>query len=164
MTIEQRMDQLEKRNKRLTVGLTMMAVAMCAVVTMAATGEKIGIFDTVMADEVIARHISVTNDTRDIVISLDANDSGDGLVFTKSAKGKQLVQLTSTAEGNGTVTTYQPNGKRLVALGATDTGGSIFVFNKTGENIAQMGADEYGNGLVGAYNRKGNGRSLQPGP
>ena len=27
MTIEQRMDQLEKRNKRLTVALTMMAVA-----------------------------------------------------------------------------------------------------------------------------------------
>ena len=37
MTIEQRMDQLEKRNKRLTVALTMTVVAMCAVVTMAAT-------------------------------------------------------------------------------------------------------------------------------
>jgi hypothetical protein len=40
MTIEQRLDQLEKRNKRLTVALTMMAVAMTAVETMAATGEK----------------------------------------------------------------------------------------------------------------------------
>ena len=37
MTMEQRMDQLEKRNKRLTVALTMMAVVMCAVITMAAT-------------------------------------------------------------------------------------------------------------------------------
>ena len=35
MTIEQRMDQLEKRNKRLTVALTMTVVAMCAVVTKA---------------------------------------------------------------------------------------------------------------------------------
>ena len=33
MTVEQRLDQLEKRNKRLTVALTMMVVAMCAVVT-----------------------------------------------------------------------------------------------------------------------------------
>ena len=33
MTMEQRMDQLEKRNKRLTVALTMTVVAMCAVVT-----------------------------------------------------------------------------------------------------------------------------------
>ena len=40
MTIEQRLDQLEKRNKRLTVALTMMAVTMAAVVTMAATGDK----------------------------------------------------------------------------------------------------------------------------
>ena len=39
-TIEERLDQLEKRNKRLTVALTMMAVTMAAVVTMAATGDQ----------------------------------------------------------------------------------------------------------------------------
>jgi hypothetical protein len=49
MTMEQRMDQLEKRNKRLTVALTMTVVAMCAVVTMAATGEKNGVVNTVTA-------------------------------------------------------------------------------------------------------------------
>ncbi len=42
MTMEQRMDQLEKRNKRLTVALTMTA-----------TGEKDGDFDTVFA----GRHV-----------------------------------------------------------------------------------------------------------
>jgi len=30
MTIEERLDQLEKRNKRLTVALTMTVVAICA--------------------------------------------------------------------------------------------------------------------------------------
>ena len=47
MTIEQRLEQVEQQNqkiqrtnKRLTVALTMMAVAMTAVETMAATGEK----------------------------------------------------------------------------------------------------------------------------
>jgi len=35
MTVEQRLDQLEKRNKRLTVALTMTVVAMAAVVTTA---------------------------------------------------------------------------------------------------------------------------------
>ena len=38
-TIEERLDQLEKRNKRLTAALTLMAVAMCAVVTVAATAK-----------------------------------------------------------------------------------------------------------------------------
>ena len=47
LTIEQRLGQLEKRNKRLTVALTMMAVTICAVVTMAATERKRGDFDIV---------------------------------------------------------------------------------------------------------------------
>ena len=40
MTVEQRLDQLKKRNKRLTVGLTMIAVTIAAVVTMAATNVR----------------------------------------------------------------------------------------------------------------------------
>ena len=72
MTIEQRLEQLEKRNKRLTVALTMMAVVVCSVVTMAATGLKDGNFDTVTA-----RTIFVENDAGKIVVSLGANDGGD---------------------------------------------------------------------------------------
>ena len=40
----------------------------------------------------------------------------------------------------------------------------INVYNKTGEDVVQMYADEYGNGVVGAWNRKGKGRTLEPGP
>jgi hypothetical protein len=159
MTIEQRMDQLEKRNKRLTVALTMMAVVVCAVVTMAATGDKNGTFDIVTA-----RAIFVTNKTGDLAVTVAATTDGSGMVQTKSAKGKETVWLGSTKDDNGTVSTYQPNGKALVSLISTDNGGFIDVYNKTGEFVAQMGADEYGNGVVGAYNRKGEGRTLQPGP
>ena len=116
MTVEQRLEPVEQQNqkiqrtnKRLTVALTMTVVAMCAVVTMAATGEKYSHFDTV-----VARHIFVTNDAGKIVVNLDTNDGGDGLVVTQSAKGKELVKLTSTKRGNGAVTTYQSNGKESV--------------------------------------------------
>jgi len=180
MTVEHRLEQLEKRNKRLTVGLTMTVVAMCAVATMAATGEKYSGFDTV-----VARHIAVVNDEGEIVVSLGANDDGNGVVYTMSANGNDLVMLTSTDNGNGAVTTYQsngkdlvnltstdnggtvktyqPNGKELVALTSTDNGGMVYVMNKTNETIADMKADEYGNGLVGAYNSKGDGGTLKPG-
>ncbi len=67
-------------------------------------------------------------------------------------------------EDEGTVTTYQHNGKELVRLTTNPNGGAIEVHNKTGEGIATMYADDYGNGVVGAYNRKGRGRTLQPGP
>ena len=56
MTIEQRLEQLEpqnqrieRKNKRLTVALTLMAVAICAVVTMAATEWESRRFHTVSA-------------------------------------------------------------------------------------------------------------------
>ena len=142
MTVEQRLQQLEKRNKRLTVALTMTVVAMCAVVTMAATGEKYSGFDTV-----VARHIAVVNDAGEIVVSLGANDNSDGVVYTMSANGNDLVMLTSTDNGNGAVTTYQSNGKDLVNLTSTDNGGMFYVMNKTNECIADIKADEYVAGL-----------------
>ena len=64
----------------------------------------------------------------------------------------------------GMVQTFQPNGKVLVDLNADDNGGLINVFNKTGEDIAQIYADVYGSGVVWAGNRKGKGRELKPGP
>ena len=98
MTIEKRLEQVEQQNqriqrtnKRLTVALTMMAVAMCAVVTMAATGDKDGVFESVTA-----RTITVTNDADHGVVYLGANDAGLGMVYTSSAKGKPLVGLSGT--------------------------------------------------------------------
>ena len=40
----------------------------------------------------------------------------------------------------------------------------VSVFNKTDEGIVDLNADEYGNGVVGAWNRKGKGRTVKPGP
>lgn len=46
----------------------------------------------------------------------------------------------------------------------TENGGTLSLSNKSGEVVVQLRADEYGNGVVGAYNRKGKGRTLKPGP
>ena len=81
-----------------------------------------------------------------------------------ATEGKDLVTLSSSVDGDGFVTTYHANGKTLVDLSATDRGGLVYVSNKTGEVIAEISADDYGNGMVGAYNRKGKGRTLEPGP
>lgn len=52
----------------------------------------------------------------------------------------------------------------LSSLNANENGGILRIMNKTGEEIVQAYTDEYGNGVVGAYNRKGVGRTLQPVP
>ena len=110
MTMEQRMNQLENRNKRLTIALTMMAVVVCAVVTMAATGEKYSDYDIVKA-----RRVWATNDAGDIVVALGATDGGNGLVYTQSAKGKLLVQLGATVDSEGAIATKRDG---LLAIGA----------------------------------------------
>ena len=90
-----------------------------------------------------------------------ANSLGaDGLTNGQHSR----LQPPRMRRRHGSVKTLGPNGKELVALGTSDNGGVINVVNKTGETVVQMYADEYGNGLVGAYNRKGRGRTLQPGP
>jgi hypothetical protein len=90
------------------------------------------------------------------------NDTG----WTFAPNGKELVELGATVSGKGTVTTFAPSGKELVELSSPKdgNGGFVQVFNKTGEGIVQMYADEYGNGVVWAGNRKGMGRTLKPGP
>ena len=148
MTIEQRLKRLEKHTKRLTAAQTLMAVAMCALVTVAATGENDGRFDAVTA-----RTIWVENDAGDTVVFLGANRVGDGVVSTRSAMGKTLVMLNSAPSHNGTVQTFQPNGKVLVDLSAGDKGGVVNVYNKTGEAIAKMHADENGNGSIAEFDQ-----------
>ena len=125
MTIEQRLEQVEQQNqrilrtnKRLTVALTMTVVAMAAVVTIAATGEKDGDFDTVRA-----RHIFVRNDAGSGVVILGADYRGNGQVYTQSANGRPLVAMGTSPiydamrrphgseHAMGSVTIHQPNGK-----------------------------------------------------
>ena len=54
-------------------------------------------------------------------------------------------------------------GERQAVLTADEDGGDIRILNKTGEEVVQIHVDEYGNGYVGAFNRKGMGKTLQPG-
>ena len=57
-------------------------------------------------------------------------------------------------------------GQTLISAGAANNGTGFFFegYNKTGEGVVQLSADDYGNGVVYAGNRKGEGRTLKPGP
>ena len=70
-----------------------------------------------------------------------AATSGDGLLTVSSKTGQDLINAGSGSDDNG----FMFEG-----------------YNKTGEVVVQLKADDYGNGLVGAYNRKGMGTTLEP--
>ena len=78
----------------------------------------------------------------------------DFIRFVKEARTQVFV-------GGEDKSRYDPPSS---SVSNTNTGGGISIYNRTGERIIDLRPDEYGNGLVGAYDRKGNGRTLQPGP
>ncbi len=134
MDLEQRVVELERRATRYRNMLVLLVVGVCAVAVIGATTD----------DGVISgRTLFLKNDQGEVVIYAGASTSGNGQFTVMSKSGKDLIYAGADNEGNGF---------------------SFQGYNKVGEGVVQLSADDYGNGVVGAYNRKGKGRTLQPGP
>ena len=134
MDLEHRVAELERRATRYRNALLLMVVGVCAVAVVGATTD----------DGVIrGRALFLQNEQGETVIYAGAGTEGDGLLTVSSKTGTDLIYAGASAAGNG----FFFEG-----------------FNKTGEGVVQLSVDDYGNGVVGAYNRKGKGRTLKPGP
>ena len=81
-----------------------------------------------------------------------------------SKTGTNLIFTGANEKGDGLFEIESKEGRKVINAGTGVNGFVVEGFNKTGEAVVQLSADDYGNGVVGAYNRKGKGRTLQPGP
>ena len=89
------------------------------------------------------------------------NDAGHEIVeLGRGYSAKERENL----RGCGMIQVRDELGHLTHAIGSRYTGGTIEVHNRTGEKIVTMYSDEYGNGVVGAWNRQGKGRTLTPAP
>ena len=161
MTIEQRLERLERRANRYRNALVMLVMSVCCVALIGPTTD----------DGIIrGKELFITNDEgRSLIIAGQSDDSENGLLVVFSKTGKDLIYAGTDkggADGDGILTVSSKTGKDLIYAGAGKSGNGFFFegFNKTGEGVVQLYADEYGNGVVGAYNRKGKGRTLESGP
>ena len=94
-------------------------------------------------------------------------ESSSRLLLRVSSKtGTDLIYAGADTDGNGNLRVGSKTGTDLIYAGGApdETGFFIEGRNKTGESVVQLHADEYGNGIVYAGNRKGEGRTLKPGP
>jgi hypothetical protein len=100
------------------------------------------------------------------VIYAGTSTSGNGLLKVKSKSGTDVIYAGATTDGDGVLMVKSKSGTDLIYAGTSPNGGGFLFegYNKTGEGVVQLYADDYGNGVVGAYNRKGKGKTLQPGP
>ena len=91
-----------------------------------------------VSDMVRTKYLEIVNEDGETVIYAGTGgDSGAGLFEVSNGSGKGMV---------------------YVGVASDENGGYIAVDNKTGESVVTLEVDEYGNGQVGAWNRKGKGR------
>lgn len=215
MTIEQRLDALEKSNRRWRAVTLLLGVALVAAFTVAATGPKEEVPDVIRA-----KRFEVVNDKGDVLARVSSDYYGSGQVelyvlpnsirSTSGTLGAILSAGTGTIRdergrvmyASGGSLMLRQDGCRLAFLGpATNpedthiSAGSLSLYdgygddhcrikysdltvqigpafngselalkNKTGEFVCTMKVDDYGNGVIGAWNRKGKARTLTPGP
>jgi len=107
-----------------------LATALCGVVSMAAKGDDIGNFKEIYATKIVVKDPQSPTDIHMVV-----HRFGGGITISNA--NESTVNLSANSNENG---------------------GTIFLRNKTGDQVITIGADDYGNGEVGAWNRKGEGR------
>ena len=121
-------------------------------------------------DFIKTKALYIVNDKGDVVGDFSSGVDDGGYFTICDSKGKHVVSAMSLTNKDGPsygAIGLERDGKIRVFLSGADddnNGGYVTLYNKTEESVVQLDADEYGNGVVGAYNRKGMGRTLKPGP
>ena len=170
MTLEQRLDQLEeqnqrieRKNKRLTAALTVMAVAMCAVVTVAAKREWT-IIPVPTTNEMLSEgqfhrlnvhEITFFDDEGELRGFLSGGDRGiygGAYLHLLNASGQTVVRLgTFPGKGEGAIDVMSEVGDPLVRLGPTEYGnGAVATYGPNGTELVELGGDKTG-GTISTY-------------
>ncbi len=98
-------------------------------------------------------------------LGLSASDTGSMLSLRDSNEKNRLGLVADDASSSLSLRDSKGNVRLgMASRDDEDNGGLMEIYNKTNESVVQLRVDEYGNGLVGAYNRKGLGKTLTPGP
>ena len=160
--MEQRIEKLE-RQCRLYRNLFILAgLAVVALVTWGATKP--------VPEAIAARRFVVVNKNNIVVAALGQVEQVDGgFLALYGAKGPTAGAIVTVGvlPTGGFVNVGNPQSESAVFIGGssnTKTGGILTLKYKTGEPVVQLRADGEGNGVVWVGNRKGRGRTLQPGP
>ncbi len=105
--------------------------------------------------------ISILNADEEFFGSISALRSG-GYIELRGKGGKNSAVTIGSNTHGGYMKGFDNNAKENSFVGAGALGGEIAIWNNTGEPVVQIRTDKNGEGLVGAYNRRGRGNELKP--
>ena len=147
MTIEERLDHLEKANRRWRTFAVSLSLVLAMGLFMAQGPGQI------IPDVIRAKKIEVIGKNGSPVVSLSSWDRG-GRIHAMTNSGKMLFESTA-----GEISVYNSNGQKLVKLSATKEGeGLLATYNHKGEGVVAIGATKEGEGALATYN--GDGQKL----
>ena len=176
LTVEQRLEKLERQAKRYRMALVLLTAALCGMLSLAATD------DNRVHDVLKARRLEVVNAAGDLVVVMTSDEAGGVLGINNNA-GQLMAIMTSDKDGGklvinnnagqpmagmgsdeagGRLLVWNNAGQPMVGMVSGEDGGSLSVLNNAGGAVVQAHADDYGHGYIGVFDRKGKGRTLTP--
>lgn len=169
-TIEQRIEALERSNRRLRAAGVVCGILLVGVLVVGVNQEaepKRHVYE-----HLYAKKITIVNDKSGASAVLFTDPDGGHLGLYGQGKtelslfsggqlmansdGHVLFAVGANEGGSGSVETYNGQGKIMVQLTALAIGGGVIsTYDGQGKQRAEMGATESGNGMVTTFSRQG---------
>lgn len=174
MSLEERIERLERTNRRYRLMFTLLGVlAVCAVGISATQDEGV-------PDVIQAKAFAVVDDEGNILVLLEETKGAGGVsIFDKTGDllatmafapvegkragvlgtyrgGKPLVMISAVPGGSGVIGTSNFEGKLMVEITTTVNGeGAIRTLKANGKPLVELGANTGGNGRIRTFNDQG---------
>jgi hypothetical protein len=133
MTVEERLERLEKRLRRGRFTSLMLWLAVGGL-SGGLAFEHFGVHSLVRA-----RRLEIVND-KAAAIELTTSVDGDGMMNLRDGMQLPRVTLGTSQKGNGLIELYTGSKQKLVSVGGTGSGGQVAVYNVSGSKVVDMQA------------------------
>jgi hypothetical protein len=144
-TLQERMERIEKQNRRLK---SFMVVLVLPLLALAVMGAKAGTQDGHFR-QIIAEGLTIVDGAGQELMRIGfSKDEGTGMKILNKA-GKEVLGIGITADEAGSgILVADKEGRPRIGLGMDEGLPSLVVVDEKGKKIMAMGGDERGYGLV----------------
>lgn len=150
-TIEERIESLEKSNRRYRLIIAALGLFTVAAVLMGAD-EPGKVYN-----DIHTRTLTIVNENGKALIRLTSDKTGAGYFALLNKDEAEMVRIGASSWGDGYLITYDKNGNRLVNLASSlnHTGG-VSLLNSSGKEVAVIGTNHVGDGSISLCDSSGN--------
>ncbi|MEE9240217.1 MAG: hypothetical protein V3U53_03400 [bacterium] len=126
MTVEERLERLERQNRRMKKGFALLALALAGFVTMGQVSRQS------VPELISAKKFYVVNDKGQTMVELGSTRLF-GYLFVSNRKGRVIATISTNHSGDGMIRTIDSKGRPLVIITSKKNGEGFIATMKRGE-------------------------------